>query len=367
LKNEGEGEEESRLHEQSLQDDNRATNVASNVFEEEEYKIAISCPNMDFETSSQQKEDSEASGNKENYSQNDMTRYEKVLQYIANNEEYLHHQQENEGRNSYENVVNAFNSQRNNKIQERDESKSINISHISEVSRSKEKSETHSMPKYRKPSYNTSSDQRISESDLKEPSSNTAQQLIVDTSSKVKQTSQSYVPNLSSIEDTSERRVIVEKDKVTLVRQQKPTDTQSKPSGSSGKNEKSKVSNLSAHRDKQSSKAEVSRSQRNVDISRKNESQKSYKRHSKTSLFDESEYKTEDLGGDMDDALKYEVIKEFKRLYGDKYDKLFINSKGATSPILETIVRTIKVARQKMVKMGLDNIDPDDLQVSNML
>jgi hypothetical protein len=66
-----------------------------------------------------------------------------------------------------------------------------------------------------------------------------------------------------------------------------------------------------------------------------------------------------------EENLKFEIMKEFRRIYGDKLDKIVLknNMKNSGNYILEVILRNIKLARQKMVKLGVTHADPDDLIV----
>lgn len=62
-----------------------------------------------------------------------------------------------------------------------------------------------------------------------------------------------------------------------------------------------------------------------------------------------------------DEVLKYEIIKEFKRLYGNKLDKIFLKQNIQNSHnILDIILRNIKLAKQKMMKISNKVQDSDD-------
>ena len=63
-----------------------------------------------------------------------------------------------------------------------------------------------------------------------------------------------------------------------------------------------------------------------------------------------------------DEEFKYEIIKEFRRLYGNKLDRVFLKHNIQNShDMLEIILRNIKLARQKMMKIENRIPDPDDL------
>ncbi len=82
---------------------------------------------------------------------------------------------------------------------------------------------------------------------------------------------------------------------------------------------------------------------------------------SKTSKFDDGFIEELPLN---EENLKFEIMKEVRRIYGDKFDRIFLkNNIKNSNNMLEMILRNIKVARQKMVKLGLDSSEPDDLIV----
>ena len=80
-----------------------------------------------------------------------------------------------------------------------------------------------------------------------------------------------------------------------------------------------------------------------------------------------SEYNMEELGLD-DEALKFEIMKEFRRTYGDKLDKLFVRYNMETSnDVLEMVLRNIKLARQRMKKIEMRIPENDDLKTKALL
>jgi hypothetical protein len=356
--------------------------------EDKQYIEAQSCPNIniDHDTTNNKAENEETSnlGLKENYSQNDLTRYEKVLQYIANNEEFQNQQEfEQRGRSenpSYENLQNIFNRQNRNQEYKEDESKSINISHISEVSRSKENSEPHSNNKYAKQSI-TSTSQAIGNSELREssnlrPANSNSEH--ISKSNKYSSQQESYVPSkLSSIDSKQVSEVqqsgYVEKIYLPNKNKHKPIKLESKPSSKA--HTKSRVSMTDSQHRSQEEERVLGRAQSQRRLMRKSYSNKSdyssntsqYIKGKTPSKSNKSEMELESMGDEIavDDALKYEIMKEFRRLYGNKLDRLFLKTTvgNSNNSVLEMIMQTIKIARNKMIKMGADNIDPDDLQV----
>ena len=66
-----------------------------------------------------------------------------------------------------------------------------------------------------------------------------------------------------------------------------------------------------------------------------------------------------------DDNMRFEIMKEFRRLYGNKLDRIFLkNNVQNSSNTLEIILRNIRLARQQMMKVGIGHADPDDLIVN---
>ena len=69
-----------------------------------------------------------------------------------------------------------------------------------------------------------------------------------------------------------------------------------------------------------------------------------------------------------DENFKFEIIKEFRRIYGNKLDRILVKSNlQNSSNILEMILRNVKLAKQKMIKVQVNNLNPDDLIVNYKL
>lgn len=70
----------------------------------------------------------------------------------------------------------------------------------------------------------------------------------------------------------------------------------------------------------------------------------------------------------IDEGMKYEIMKEFKRIYGDKLDNLFLKQNLENSrSTFELALRNIKLAKQKMMKIGNRIPEPDDLKTKEYL
>ena len=70
----------------------------------------------------------------------------------------------------------------------------------------------------------------------------------------------------------------------------------------------------------------------------------------------------------IDEGMKYEIMKEFKRIYGDKLDNLFLKQNLENSrSTFELALRNIKLAKQKMMKIGNRIPEADDLKTKEYL
>ena len=70
----------------------------------------------------------------------------------------------------------------------------------------------------------------------------------------------------------------------------------------------------------------------------------------------------------FDEGMKYEIMKEFKRIYGDKLDNLFLKQNLENSrSTFELALRNIKLAKQKMMKIGNRIPEADDLKTKEYL
>ena len=70
----------------------------------------------------------------------------------------------------------------------------------------------------------------------------------------------------------------------------------------------------------------------------------------------------------IDEGAKYEIMKEFRRIYGDKLDNIFLKHNLEISRnTLELALRNIKLAKQKMMKIGNRIPEVDDLKTKEYL
>ena len=73
-------------------------------------------------------------------------------------------------------------------------------------------------------------------------------------------------------------------------------------------------------------------------------------------------------------AIKSKMVKDIKRIYGSKFDKLFViwiltqlKEISSNKGLLDNILKTFKLAKDKMAKVGIDNKDNDDILVNNII
>ena len=69
-----------------------------------------------------------------------------------------------------------------------------------------------------------------------------------------------------------------------------------------------------------------------------------------------------------DETFKFEIMKEFRRIYGDKLDYLFLKYNSQLSPnSIELALRNIKLAKEKMLKINTRIPQPDDKKTKEYL
>ena len=70
----------------------------------------------------------------------------------------------------------------------------------------------------------------------------------------------------------------------------------------------------------------------------------------------------------MEEEYKYEIMKQFKKIYGDKLDNIFLKQNLANSKnVFELALRNIKLAKQKMMKIENRIPEIDDLKTKEYL
>ena len=116
------------------------------------------------------------------------------------------------------------------------------------------------------------------------------------------------------------------------------------------------------------SKSSVQTNQSKKKSSRKNTDKNPSKKNSRQNTSNQNQSSIlEELPMD-DEEFKYEIMKEFRRLYGNKLDRIFVkNNLQNSHDTLEIILRNIKLARQKMLKIANRIPEPDDLMTKEFM
>ena len=111
----------------------------------------------------------------------------------------------------------------------------------------------------------------------------------------------------------------------------------------------------------QISQSDISKSSVKNNKKSQNDTQSSKKKTQNKNTTSDNSSILEELPMD-DEEFKYEIIKEFRRLYGNKLDRIFLKQNLQNSQnILEIILRNIKLARTKMLKLENRIPENDDL------
>ena len=352
---------------------------------------------LDFEKAMKDKmayENGEDSYIRKTFTQNDISRYERDL---AENEV---ENQLNENELNYGgDIVNYGNE---NDEKNLTDSHVMNVSHISGVSKSKDNSDnikkkvsegeipdllddderknTSSFIKKQKEKvnenyYDDDSNVEISANMIQEPSAHSAPN---NANNRLKLTTTSDELIEASIDDLDNDNIndnIKKTNEIQASSEEKNSENNiSNISKSSKKKQDTKGSsnkkndNINEKINTNSSKNQISQS----DISKssvkgnkksQNDTQSSKKKTQNNNKNTTSENSSilEELPMD-DEEFKYEIIKEFRRLYGNKLDRVFLKHNIQNShDMLEIILRNIKLARQKMMKIENRIPDPDDL------
>ena len=350
---------------------------------------------LDFEKAMKEKiayENGEDSYIRKTYTQNDISRYERDL---AENEV---ENQLNENELNYGgDIVNYGNE---NDEKNLTDSHVMNVSHISGVSRSKDNSDnikkkvsegeipdllddderknTSSFIKKQKEKvnenyYDDDSNVEISANMIQEPSAHSAPN---NANNRLKLTTTSDGLIEASIDDLDNDNIndnIKKTNEIQASSEEKNSENNiSNISKSSKKKQDTKGSsnkknnNINEKINTNSSKnhisqSDVSKSSIKSNKKSQNGTQSSKKKTQNKNTTSENSSILEELPMD-DEEFKYEIIKEFRRLYGNKLDRVFLKHNIQNShDMLEIILRNIKLARQKMMKIENRIPDPDDL------
>ena len=350
---------------------------------------------LDFEKAMKEKiayENGEDSYIRKTYTQNDISRYERDL---AENEV---ENQLNENELNYGgDIVNYGNE---NDEKNLTDSHVMNVSHISGVSRSKDNSDnnkkkvsegeipdlldederknTSSFIKKQKEKGNEhyyddedDSNVEISGNMIQEPSAHSAPN---NANNRLKLTTTSDELIEASIDDLDNDNIKKTNEKLSSEEKNSEKNSQniSNINKSSKKKQDTKGSSNKKNNDvnekintnsskNQISQSDISKSSVKNNKKSQNDTQSSKKKTQNKNTTSDNSSILEELPMD-DEEFKYEIIKEFRRLYGNKLDRVFLKHNIQNShDMLEIILRNIKLARQKMMKIENRIPDPDDL------
>ena len=350
---------------------------------------------LDFEKAMKEKiayENGEDSYIRKTYTQNDISRYERDL---AENEV---ENQLNENELNYGgDIVNYGNE---NDEKNLTDSHVMNVSHISGVSRSKDNSDnnkkkvsegeipdlldederknTSSFIKKQKEKGNEhyyddedDSNVEISGNMIQEPSAHSAPN---NANNRLKLTTTSDELIEASIDDLDNDNIKKTNEKLSSEEKNSENNSQniSNINKSSKKKQDTKGSSNKKNNDvnekintnsskNQISQSDISKSSVKNNKKSQNDTQSSKKKTQNKNTTSDNSSILEELPMD-DEEFKYEIIKEFRRLYGNKLDRVFLKHNIQNShDMLEIILRNIKLARQKMMKIENRIPDPDDL------
>ena len=102
------------------------------------------------------------------------------------------------------------------------------------------------------------------------------------------------------------------------------------------------------------SQSDISKSSIHTNPNNNNKSEVKNTKSSSSSILEELPLSNEEL--------RYELIKELHRIYGNKLDRILLNYNAQNSQsVIDLIIRNIKLARQKTMKIANRIPDPDDL------
>ena len=350
---------------------------------------------LDFEKAMKEKiayENGEDSYIRKTYTQNDISRYERDL---AENEV---ENQLNENELNYGgDIVNYGNE---NDEKNLTDSHVMNVSHISGVSRSKDNSDnnkkkvsegeipdlldederknTSSFIKKQKEKGNEhyyddedDSNVEISGNMIQEPSAHSAPNnannrlKLTTTSDELIEASIDDLDN-DNIKKTNEKLSSEEKNSennsqnISNIKKSSKKKQDTKGSSNKKNNDVNEKINTNSSKN-QISQSDISKSSVKNNKKSQNDTQSSKKKTQNKNTTSDNSSILEELPMD-DEEFKYEIIKEFRRLYGNKLDRVFLKHNIQNShDMLEIILRNIKLARQKMMKIENRIPDPDDL------
>ena len=394
-KNETKQIQKSDINNINLNSDNNITNTNLNVEKEKENESILlnrSCfEALEFEKilkDAQAKENGEDSYVRKTYSQNDISKYERVLA-------------ENEALNQLSNENINYENENENKFNEAPVMNVSNISNLDNSVKKNEKEET-DIPNLIEKKNNNEKNNNKNIYDIKNFNDSNLSDNLFNDSIKAYSVPNEYMnkPEISISasgdisylnENNENKNVIVENSSAKKQKTKETSNSNINISGdlSTKKNSNRKTTNNNVNNIKnnnnnnnniktnssvrEESQSDISKS--SINSMRKNSTRESKKKISDSNKKDNNnnnnKNKKEILNTSSslleevplsDEEFKFELMRELRRLYGNEFEKIFPkNNKKQNNEILEIMLKNIKNARTKMMSSENRIPDPDDL------
>ena len=132
--------------------------------------------------------------------------------------------------------------------------------------------------------------------------------------------------------------------------------------------EKNKESNKK--KEEKSSEKKISKNEINNNIKKEENEKKENEEENKEekSKTNTNKNNSEENMELFDENIKYEIMKEFRKIYGDKLDYIFLKYNSQFSQnIIELALRNIKLAKEKMLKLGTNIPSKEDPEIIEFL
>ena len=135
---------------------------------------------------------------------------------------------------------------------------------------------------------------------------------------------------------------------------------------------KSEEKNIESNKKKEekSSEKKISKNEINNNIKKEENEKKENEEENKEekSKTNTNKNNSEENMELFDENIKYEIMKEFRKIYGDKLDYIFLKYNSQFSQnIIELALRNIKLAKEKMLKLGTNIPSKEDPEIIEFL
>ena len=172
-----------------------------------------------------------------------------------------------------------------------------------------------------------------------------------------------YENNSKSIPQSSEKKKDTKKN--TSNKKKEKTSTNIK---TSSKTEKDVETQKSKKKEQSEKKGVGEPAQEQVMESGKKDAIGNEVPEQKNSQIQEEENDNENEEPVLEDEYRYEIMKQFKKIYGDKLDNIFLKHNMQNSKnVFELVLRNIKLAKQKMLKIENRLPEVDDLKTKEYI